>query len=265
MLRPSFALAMTFSLGVTPLARAADLWAKAAGRDRSREREVLVALARTQEGTSDALDELLVRTAMVDAARGKRYDLGLTTVLALRARRLLGLPRVPGDLDLLRQVIEAGQEAETTALAALELGRLWRSEGEPGKAALEFDRALGSAWRSETRVEAHLMRGWFAASRGDARMAQADFRAALTFDLGRSQLALSLASLAYAEALAGDLGAARGHYARARAVWSSGEAVSLVLPSQRPELLPHDRSALDSLERRLRPSATDGDEDHLDP
>lgn len=265
MLRPTLGLAIVCTVAAAGTARAADFWARTAGRIRKSELEVTEALFRTQEGTSDELDELVVRTAMVDAARGRRFELGLTTVLVLRTRRLLGLPRARGDVALLESVIDGGPNAETTALAALELGRLLRIDGDLGRAAVEFDRALGSAWRSETRAEAHLMRGWFAAERGDAPAARADFRAALTFDLGRSQLALGLSSLAYAEALAGDLGAAREHYARAREISSSGEGVSRVLPSERPELLPADRSALEGLDRRLRASAADGDEDHLDP
>jgi len=252
-------------LGVTRPARAVDLWARAARRSLAAEREVQTALFRTQEGTSDDLDMLLVRTAMIEAARGKRYELGLTTVQVIRTRRLLGLPRAPGDAALLRSVIDDASEAETTALAALELGRLHRLAGEPEAAALEFDRALGAAWRSETRIEAHLMRGWLAVEREQARMALAEFRAALEFELGRAQLVLCLSSLAHAEVLAGDLGSARRHFLRAGAIASSGETVSQVVPSERPELLPVDRAALEALEQRVRASAADGDEDDFDP
>lgn len=232
-------------------ALSADLWPQTKGEGREAERATCQALFRTQEGTSDSIDDLLVRTAMVEMSRGWKYEEGLTIVHAVRARRLLGLSRVRGDVAALRAVTERDEAAETIALAALELGRLYRIEGDATLARLEFDRAVGRAWRSETRAEAHLMRGWFEISAGGLARARADFRTILAFDLERPQLVLLLSSLAHVALLAGDAAEARQYWQRAREVQASGNTVSRLEPSERPELLPSDRDALVLLPRRL--------------
>lgn len=245
------ALAVLLVLAVPGRAAGADFWQRLRGHRIPAERETQQALFRAEAGTSDAVDELVVRVAMVDGARGKRYGEALTTTIAARTRRLLGLPRAKGDEAELRAIVERDEAAEITALAALELGRLLRLQGDVAGAALEYERAVGRAWQTRTRVEAHLMRGWLAVAAGDWPSAAADFRSTLAFELSRSELGLALASLAYVDLATGDAREARRHWDRSREVLAGGEAISPVAPRDRPELLPADRAALDELERRL--------------
>jgi len=232
-------------------ARGADVWQRVKHGARSDERETLEALERTLEGTADSLDALLVRVSMVDVAKGRRYEDPLTLVYVLRARRLLGLPSLPGQAQLLGAVGEDSASKEVATLAAIELSPLLRQEGETARAHAELDRALGLAWRSDVRVEALLMRGWLAVEQGDLAGARADFRATLTFDLGRAVLSLALASLAYVELLHGDVPEARRLYGRATELSSSGTTVRRSAFADRPELSKRDRDALLELERRL--------------
>ena len=231
-------------------ASGADLWPRTKHPLVPRERETLQALYRAMEGTADSVDELLVRVSIVDVAKGKDYEDPLTLVYVLRARRLLGLPRLAGDDQLLRSVSDREGSSEAASLAAVELARIYRQAGEGDRARVELDRALRSAWRSETRIEAHLMRGWLAVEGGDLPRARADFRATLAFDLGRSQLALSLTSLAWVELLRGDVPEARRLLARARDISSDGARVGTD-PLDRPELMDRDRLALRDMARRL--------------
>ena len=252
-------------LGWSLPASAADFWQRTKGRALTAEAETLQALYRALEGSSDSIDELLVRVSIVDVARGKVYQEPLTLVYVLRTRRLLGLPRLRGDTGRLREVTEGDGSGETVALAAIELGRLLRLEGDGAGAKLELDRGVARAWRSETLVEARLMRGFLAIEQADPLGARADFEAALAFDLGRSQLALALSGLALSDLERGDGAGARRLLSRARALLLAGNSAMSVQPADRPELLPRDRSALLELEGRLQSSAGDGDEDDLDP
>lgn len=243
---------------------AADFWQRTKGRERTSERETLQALYRALAGTSDSIDELLVRTSIVDDARGKIYEDPLTLVYVLRARRLLGLARQPDDVLRLRAASESEASGETVALAAIELGRLLRLDGDLARARAEFDRALGRAWQSPTRVEAHFLRGFLAVEQADLAGARADFQAALAFDLGRSQLSLALMSLALVDHERGDAAEARRLYARARRLSRGGSAVNGGRAVDRPELLASDRARLLEVESLLE-SAGHGDEDDLDP
>src|SRR5688572_26537218 len=201
---------------------AADFWERTHGRAKAAERETLESIFRAEAGTSDSIDELHVRVAIVDVARGKRYRQVLTLVYVLRTRRLLGLSSLPGELALLEAITQGEGPGEAVALAALELGRILRSSGDLPAARTEFDRALGRAWRSEARVEGYLMRGFLGVEEGDLERARADFLAALAFDLERPLLALTLEGLALVDLSRGDLPEARRLLKRAREIESGG-------------------------------------------
>jgi hypothetical protein len=245
-------------------ASAADFWRWTKGQARASERETLQALHRAFSGSSDSIDELLVRTAMVDAARGKEYDEPLTLIYVLRMRRLLGLGHQERDLASLSAITEGGAPAETVALAAIELGRLRRLGGDAVRARAAFDLALGRAWQNETRIEAHIFRAFLALEEGDLLSARADFLALLGFDLGRSRLGLALTSLAAVELERGDVAEARRLFVRAKKLVLAGNTESGVGFVDRPELLPSDKARLSKLESLLE-SAGHGDEDDLDP
>jgi len=247
----SGALLLGLFVGQPAPAHAADFWQRAQGRASAAERETREALFRAEAGTSDALDEHLVRVSMVDVARGKVYGEALTLVYVVRTRRLLGLSSLPGELGLLEAITASDGPVETVALAALELSRLHRLQGDLTRARVELDRALGCAWRSELRIEAYLMRGWLALEQNELGQARSDFQAVLAYDPGRSRLALALASLAQVDLLRGDVPEARRLLGRARETADGGGAVSPIQPSQRPELLPRDRRALEELAGRL--------------
>ena len=110
------------------------VWERARDPELGREAQILSAVYRTLEGTGDALDQMMARTAFVDLARGTQYRDPAILVLLVRLRRQLGLEPDGRSLQLLGSALEGEQPRTIQTLAALEYAHVlleWNRRSAP--------------------------------------------------------------------------------------------------------------------------------------